>query len=192
MRKLLFFFASVAIVTSCGGNKSQEASNDAIEVNDEIENESVTGIDMVREEVDLEKPAEDDPEVEGWKVPFEFQTISTDAYNGTDMRFTTTYQLLKNGKLNVKYVSEYKDFYTHGKWEISKEENIVGKWSTTTISRGEGYQKVYVIDRADREYSQYLPDDLEYFWGRGSGYDWFECENYEIDKAMKVENARKL
>lgn len=124
----------------------------------------------------------------GTKPPFEFKVeTDIDKMNNTEFRTETTYQLLSNGRLKVKKITYSRDYYFTDKWEVFSSKEIGGKWSTTSISRGEGYQRVYMIDRADSDKSMYLPDDTEYIW-----YDYFDCENYDLKRASKVLDVKKL
>lgn len=191
MKKIFLFIAAAAMITSCGGNKSEkDSAEDTMET---IAEEAELADAFAQDENAGEDAvvSEEEEESEGWTVPFQFERSHSYMYMNDEYKTVTVYKLLKNGKLSVTEI-HYEKTWDSDTFKEKNREEIGGKWSTTSISRGEGYQKVYVIDRADYDNSLYLPDDLEYFWNRGSGSDYFDCENYDIKKAVKVENPKKL
>ncbi|MCM1020759.1 MAG: hypothetical protein NC343_01345 [Muribaculum sp.] len=106
-------------------------------------------------------------------------------------RNTVTVQVLKNGKLKgMLVVEQRKGYYPDYRWEENKTEEFTGKWSTTHISMGDGYQKVYALDYSYTSSTAYMPNDCEYIWICKNAY--MACENYEINRAVKIKEVNKL
>ena len=210
-----FFYVCVAMaIASCSGNHQATNSNENSESSAEsaVLQESIIedtmapssdGVDVVVGET----PAESESMETGWTVPFEFQVRNGIYTQDGDVYSTlTTYQLSPNGRLKIIDDEQYDEYgarvyaFNRSKWNPNwqpdpyhtNHKEFTGKWSTTYITRGEGLQKVYVIDRPDWENSIYLPDDLEYIWHQGAVTSYSDCENYDIDKAYPVINAKKL
>lgn len=196
----MFAAVAVGLLASCGGNKAESSSAEEQAALDTTETEMTEAIaidtNTPQEEYTVGETVEEEPEDEsGWKPPFQFQTTWQYSQSNDEYRYVTTYKLLANGKLKVTVTKEEKSVWgDDNAWELKTADTkeYGGKWSTTSISRGEGRQKVYVIDRSDYENSLYLPDDMEYFWNAGSPLGWVDCENYDTSKAVKVEKPKKL
>lgn len=182
---------SVALVTSCGGDKSQTSSNDdTIEVIDEIGKESATSSDNVAKGVDSEEPAEEESE-DIYRPPFKVTVIRQYVDGGWEEKDTYIFNILKNGRLSGTTTYERRDSRFKGSWEqLGETIEFGGKWSKSLITMGDGSLDVYAIDKSNSSSTIYLPATCDYIWMCNDA--WYECENWNLDLAMKVTSVEKL
>lgn len=192
MKKFILFFAVASLITSCGGNKADKTSNseEAIEV---IEDEVISIPD------DDETPAvqeallqEQSEEEEGiFRPPFKVTIVNQGINGGWEEKDTYVFNILKNGRLSGSTTYERRDSRFGGPWEKLGDTNeFGGKWSTSSITMGDGLLDVYAIDKSDSGTTIYLPATCDYIWMCDGA--WLECENWNTNKAMKVTSVEKL
>ncbi len=194
MKKHLAILALSVIVIACNGgktNNNDSSVDDANVVNEDIENveDEVVVADnnnYLTEEVEEEQLEEEET---GYSAPISVKVVH-EYQNMHYYRETYIFNILKNGKLTGSVKNEFKDANMGTGWEDRGTNDFTGKWSTSLISRGDGSQKVFAIDRSDRSTTYYMPDDCEYIWM--CDYAYLACEDYDIDKAMKVTSVTKL
>ena len=186
IKKLAGYFMFALFAVSCGNTKQESSSQETTDpTTTEITNQNEGSTNEVIKEEIVAQFGEDGTYV----PPFEF-TASHEYVSGwASMRETFTAKLLKNGKVKGSYLNERKradglDSNAKEWWEEESSSEFTGKWSTTSIRMGDGYQTVYCIDTTISKYSWYLPDDADYIWAGSNAY--YNCENYNVNDGIKV------
>lgn len=192
MKKVFLAIATIfamSAMTACSGSKDEGKTTDVAK--EGVENNGGDIVDASNvDNAAVETVEEAEPEDEGWNPPFEidYQYTFTDFYT---YRVTVNAQILKNGKIKGSRVTEIrKGIYPDFTWENNGSEEFSGKWSTTQITMGDSYQKVYALDYSNSSVTKYLPDDCEYIWICDNAY--IACENYDLKRATKISEVRKL
>lgn len=193
MKTFIMLMALAGLVTSCGGNKAdQKAASDTIpeEVEMvEVESEEISSVQEEPQETAVEEEKNEDDGT--YQPPFRIYATYEHRSGGWMERTKYTYDILTNGRLSGTYKYERQPAEINSsEWETLGEEEFGGKWSTSSITMGDGYLKVYALDPSNREGTEYLPATCDYIWMCDGA--WFECENWNTQKAIKVEKVEKL
>lgn len=188
MKKLFLFFAVAAAMTSCHHNSSKDNQTEesAEAYVDAVEESSV--ISNNEPEAKSEEESEDE---DIYTPPFKITAIY-ERRNGPVMeRSVYEYNVLKNGRLSGTWTYQHRAAETNNPWEnYGSPSEFSGKWSTSSISMGDGSLKVYCIDRSDSETTYYLPATCDYIWMCDQA--WYYCENWDLNKAIKITSVEKL
>lgn len=188
MKKVIFGIAALTMLYSCG-SKSNSSETDVNSTDVEMEDivDAVSPSEEIQDEAII---IAEEPEDDGYKAPIKV-VVEYERLNAGYYKDIYTFNIGKNGKLSGTQQSFYRGLYDpENAWENRGTTEFGGKWSTWSISRGDGTQPVFAIDRSDRSQTIYLPNDCEYIWMCDDA--WYECENWNTNKAMKVKSVEKL
>ncbi len=193
MKKIIMMVAAFGLLTACGNNKAAQQDS-ATETEEAVEVVELAEAPELTQEA--EEPAQDEPAVEEdeddgtYKPPFRVTVVREYQDGGWINKDTYVFNVLKNGRLSGSTKYEHEDARFHTDHEVLGEDEFSGKWSTSSITMGDGRLTVYALDPSDRESTIYLPATCDYIWM--CDYAWLECENWNTKKAMKVTKVEKL
>lgn len=183
---------SAVLLTACSNNPKSVDDTDTViaeEVTEDVS--SVDSSEDVALETKQEEPVEDESQDGVYNPPFRIKVMYEKRNGGWMERSTYVYNILKNGRLSGSYTFEQKAAETENPWEMLGEPTeFGGKWSTNSISMGDGRMKVYCLDPSDSENTYYLPATCDYIWMCDMA--WYYCENWDLKKALKVTSVEKL
>ena len=196
MKKSFMMMSLGLLMTACGGNGSKADSvEDAVDVVAEEfsldnDNEQQTPIVQVEEQESEEDGLYNPP----FKITAEYKK-KEGVYYKAEHHYTYVFNILKNGRLTGTWTCEtrydpYKPNYYDVTYEQDGPNEIVGKWSTSQITMGEGFLKTYCIDRSNNSETYYLPATCDYIWMCENA--WYYCENWDTSRALKITSVERL
>lgn len=193
MKKIFILITAAGLMTSCGGNgKNQENADSEIEeLVESVEDVSATSEDASAEQpVQEETVAQEEEDEDIYNPPFKVTAVYERKNLAAILKTTYVFNVMKNGRLSGSTKYERSDERWPDSWETTDEEEFSGKWSTTSISMGDGRLKVYALDPSNRENTIYLPATCDYIWLCNGA--WMECENWNTSIALKIASVEKL
>lgn len=192
MKKVFMMAGLSLLLVACGAKKTETAPTEEV-VEPEVEEVTVAEIP--------EPEPEPEPVEAGYRVPFEFSidhlkygwVYDENNKNYPDEEYIVSVKLEPNGRAtgHYKYVTFNYPDKSIGNFRrsevVQKDFDLNGKWSTSSRSMGEGMQKVYAIDFGGISDTWYLPADGDYLYK-----SWIECEDFDTQKAWKVNEIKQL
>lgn len=193
MKKIFILITAAGLLTACGGNsKNQENTGSEIEeLVESVEEVATTSEDTSAEQSLQEETVTQEEEDEGiYNPPFKVTIVRERKNFAAILKTTYVFNVMKNGRLSGSTKDERCDERFPDSWETTDEEEFGGKWSSTSISMGDGRLKVYALDPSNRKNTIYLPATCDYIWLCEGA--WIECENWNTSIALKVTSVEKL
>lgn len=198
-KKIVLMAVSAVLLTARGNNQksvddmdtvvAEEVTQDASSMNSSEDASSMNSSGDVALKTKKKKRSENKNGL--YNPPFSIKVVYEKRNGGWMERDTYVYNILTNGRLSGTYTFEQKAAETNNPWEMLGEpREFGGKWSTTSISMGDGRMKVYCLDRSDSENTYYLPATCDYIWMCDRA--WYYCEKWDLNRALKVTSVTRL